>query len=156
MRGRPLVRPLMAEKRGNTPAYAGKTLRIICQTWSQKHPRVCGEDSIPRHRHKQPRETPPRMRGRLSQTDVSLSAVRNTPAYAGKTLTAAACRFDPEKHPRVCGEDNPPLLHLCRPRETPPRMRGRPNAYLLDFTFLGNTPAYAGKTHPELKAEVND
>ena len=25
-------------------------------------------------------------------------------------------------------------------------MRGRPNAYLLDFTFLGNTPAYAGKT----------
>ena len=45
MRGRLFCRKSKNALRGNTPAYAGKTLsNLLLQTWEKKHPRVCGED----------------------------------------------------------------------------------------------------------------
>lgn len=50
-------------------------------------------------------ETPPHMRGRLSVFLYDLLAVRNTPAYAGKTFCKDVEPDWLEKHPRICGED---------------------------------------------------
>ena len=46
MRGRLLFTSIRLRKNRNTPAYAGKTLRLQPpSTRVKKHPRVCGEDS---------------------------------------------------------------------------------------------------------------
>ena len=45
------------------------------------------------------------MRGRQYQTVRIQNGTRNTPAYAGKTLTLLMRLKTDEKHPRVCGED---------------------------------------------------
>ena len=127
MRGRPAIRTARPRATRNTPAYAGKTLRTCSHVRvREKHPRVCGEDLIRGHDHGFMPETPPRMRGRPTGAAVRFCGIRNTPAYAGKTVMAWAAISRPEKHPRVCGEDRLPDRLLLSPRETPPRMRGRP------------------------------
>ena len=86
------------------------------------------------------------MRGRRSSSGARAGAARNTPAYAGKTLSGGGKRKYREKHPRVCGED----LHIVtmgkQKPETPPRMRGRHHCGFEPLNSAGNTPAYAGKT----------
>ena len=54
----------MAER--NTPAYAGKTERVVAVT-------------------NEPQETPPLTRGRLFSRSAPSGRAGNTPAYAGKT-----------------------------------------------------------------------
>ena len=73
---------------------------------SGKHPRVCGEDSSCKVAEEADQETPPRMRGRLSEDEVMCELEGNTPAYAGKTKLLHPCRDLGRKHPRVCGEDS--------------------------------------------------
>ena len=106
MRGRLFIVDLNLLMVGNTPAYAGKTasLRVIDPP-SQKHPRVCGEDSHIFPPPRLPPETPPRMRGRLTPWAWKKHDRRNTPAYAGKTRRITRTGTRRSKHPRVCGED---------------------------------------------------
>ena len=147
MRGRPQGGSCHSAPVGNTPAYAGKTLMIIClyaADW--KHPRVCGEDGAALPAAVFTEETPPRMRGRPSVSSNFFSFLRNTPAYAGKTIPLAPRRHGGEKHPRVCGEDVAILAKGNWLEETPPRMRGRHAVTLRNGKKGGNTPAYAGKT----------
>ena len=75
-----------------------------------------------------------------------MSSSRNTPAYAGKTLSKGVNRLPLAKHPRLRGED--PAEAACRrpATETPPLTRGRPWLGRGWWPELRNTPAYAGKT----------
>ena len=59
--------------------------------------------------------------------------MRNTPAYAGKTVG--------------------PLLHDGPSLETPPLTRGRLTPAAFCRSLPGNTPAYAGKTRPGRTSE---
>jgi len=68
MRGRLGKAWKAAEKKGNTPAYAGKTsIALTLAEMKGKHPRVCGEDRGTALALELVLETPPRMRGRLRQ-----------------------------------------------------------------------------------------
>ena len=132
---------------GNTPAYAGKTIRLPPPKDSRlKHPRVCGEDRRRNSLALSMSETPPRMRGRRPDAFVHGVHEGNTPAYAGKTEPFRIPGRMPQKHPRVCGEDVPSLVNSAIPLETPPRMRGRRYVHLTEVSLNRNTPAYAGKT----------
>ena len=147
MRGRlPVVRIHQPLPR-NTPAYAGKTRRQAHgrrAPW--KHPRVCGEDNWRSMMVFSLLETPPRMRGRQMQAGGHEAVEGNTPAYAGKTSAGSQAPPEHRKHPRVCGEDSVWRRQTQIPRETPPRMRGRPPYRDDGEAEAGNTPAYAGKT----------
>jgi len=147
MRGRRCNSCLFTGTFGNTPAYAGKTpLRPSCRRTGGKHPRVCGEDLKESDFKNSDLETPPRMRGRPVYGPRMVRHSGNTPAYAGKTVSAAARITIREKHPRVCGEDSLWRWGRARPRETPPRMRGRHPRISATSSVSRNTPAYAGKT----------
>jgi len=86
------------------------------------------------------------MRGRLQAFAAALVCLRNTPAYAGKTGGKNGALKRPQKHPRVCGEDDKNGLLSGLEVETPPRMRGRPFSASSPCSSQRNTPAYAGKT----------
>ena len=86
MRGRLQSLAVKLEEGGNTPAYAGKTLRWRRSSLTRwKHPRVCGEDQYMTAIKRNQTETPPRMRGRPIFRSRRKHLIRNTPAYAGKT-----------------------------------------------------------------------
>ena len=73
-----------------------------------------------------------------------------TPAYAGKSPTHIPGENKLKDHPRVCGEK---LYRRCSEslyRGSPPRMRGKVNAYTVDVSGGGITPAYAGKSGVKL------
>ena len=127
MRGKLRTRPLRLGPRRNIPAYAGKTY----QGWhryqiTEEHPRVCGENTKGPHFHGAGEGTSPRMRGKRRPHRLGRQGVRNIPAYAGKTLTAAF------KSPSRGG--------------TSPRMRGKLSSANCSKSSMGNIPAYAGKT----------
>ena len=106
MRGRLNFFQDLAVAAGNTPAYAGKTCKVPAMRFrGRKHPRVCGEDQIPWLVSTLGAETPPRMRGRPCNAPPGACTMRNTPAYAGKTVSRFMAVSHREKHPRVCGED---------------------------------------------------
>ena len=72
----------------NTPAYAGITwLSKLHERMSEKHPRVCGDHSAKGITFAVSPETPPRMRGSRHKEEKCLNVHRNTPAYAGITVT---------------------------------------------------------------------
>ena len=129
-----------------TPAYAGKSESAghhPGQHWD--HPRVCGEKRCIIHIFHHYIGSPPRMRGKDTSKNPTDKGARITPAYAGKSATAAARRLGYGDHPRVCGEK--PLLRYSGSagQGSPPRMRGKELA--LDDPETGDriTPAYAGK-----------
>ena len=106
MRGRLLKKSTEELEKRNTPADAGKTPYLTGeQEYPEKHPRGCGEDSAERPRAVFALETPPRMRGRLTDFFESGEKTRNTPADAGKTFEKLERSNDSWKHPRGCGED---------------------------------------------------
>ena len=167
-RGRQSPGAIHATRDGNTPAYAGKTgERCRSRLCKRKHPRLRGEDSGSFRRSSRARETPPLTRGRLGIEPARLKAVRNTPAYAGKTGPQTPSLPQRQKHPRLRGEDainaaskdwtmeTPPLTRGRPFREavdngdweTPPLTRGRLFRGELHRAGNGNTPAYAGKTY---------
>ena len=86
------------------------------------------------------------MRGKRGRGRSLTVSPRNIPAYAGKTMTNQILTGNASEHPRVCGENFPPLapcLILCG---TSPRMRGKRSASRFDNSSCRNIPAYAGKT----------
>ena len=108
------------------------------------------------------------MRGKALSTSASCSAMRITPAYAGKSELEPKRRKSPKDHPRLCGEK------LIRKRLTimslgsPPPMRGKAGYNSRHYDQYRITPAYAGKSlylkiitggdedHPRLCGEKQD
>ena len=127
MRGKPFqLRNKVLDQR-NIPAYAGKTCSGV---WSpgfiKEHPRVCGEN--------------------WSILQIGAGLEGNIPAYAGKTQRVSSGFSFLSEHPRVCGE-NPETGVISWMRiGTSPRMRGKRFQKNCTKFYLGNIPAYAGKT----------
>ena len=132
----------------NIPAYAGKTGRNAKPvTCPEEHPRVCGENPIAQSNGACKIGTSPRMRGKLNINSYGGDAMRNIPAYAGKTAILMLRLMLAKEHPRVCGENEARGLSTRNNSGTSPRMRGK----LIEDVFLElrvrNIPAYAGKTY---------
>ena len=106
MRGKRGLQRLHLSPKRITPAYAGKTFKIfhvICL--SGDHPRVCGENTIPKIYIKLKDGSPPRMRGKHQGIRGGDMDHRITPAYAGKTFSVYILLVQIWDHPRVCGEN---------------------------------------------------
>ena len=133
--------------KGITPAYAGKRPRSTsCFLPCWDHPRICGEKCIAAVIAAPMAGSPPHMRGKATVKSLREPTARITPAYAGKRLHRFDhCRLQRD-HPRICGEKSLPRQCTCHPWGSPPHMRGKEQAFRLDASELGITPAYAGKS----------
>ena len=90
---------------GITPAYAGKRQARLPQSISSRdHPRVCGEKYLRVLSMIFSLGSPPRMRGKVKKIVCGLTALRITPAYAGKSIIITSPLISFRDHPRVCGE----------------------------------------------------
>ena len=112
---------------------------------SQDHPRVCGE----KPERKAPRRprlgSPPRMRGKETDSRRQCCSAGITPAYAGKSIVHLPFVLRVGDHPRVCGEKGRTGALDVVQRGSPPRMRGKVRELLFSFHCARITPAYAGK-----------
>ena len=112
--------------RGITPADAGKTNTCPdCYTAAEDHPRGCGENARKDFSAARYEGSPPRMRGKLKQTNGRLSMTRITPADAGKTQSGGRGLLLCRDHPRGCGENAFGLSQALSLSGSPPRMRGK-------------------------------
>ncbi len=71
----------------------------------EDHPRVCGKDSALIENNEVEKGSPPRMRERRGNVQLTDPRDRITPAYAGKTFAYLPVFFGARDHPRVCGKD---------------------------------------------------
>ncbi len=110
------------------------------------HPRVGGEDRPLAGLHVLAADSPPRGRGRRPPRPLQRPVARLTPAWAGKTLwIGLRCRVH-STHPRVGGEDTPPISKVLTADDSPPRGRGRQMVGIGPLDQHRLTPAWAGKT----------
>ena len=131
---------------GITPAYAGKrSAGREFGTAAWDHPRACGEKAMSVTTMNKSQGSPPRMRGKETDSRRQCCSAGITPAYAGKrTLFCLAGRRNRD-HPRVCGEKGRTGALDVVQRGSPPRMRGKVRELLFSFHCARITPAYAGK-----------
>ena len=98
--------------------------------------------------------SPPHVRGKVSRIAIGKQTHRITPAYAGKRNDRHQQQAQEKDHPRVCGEKTA----LLRPPQTttgsPPRMRGKVAVGAKKITWLGITPACAGKSLKRSRSTV--
>ena len=85
------------------------------------------------------------MRGKAANAGNSGRTAGITPAYAGKRGRRAATPHSPQDHPRICGEKMGMVCIIGGFAGSPPHMRGKVYGKTGVSTFLGITPAYAGK-----------
>ena len=87
------------------------------------------------------------MRGKAPNKIGYCFKMRITPAYAGKSkvLNAIICIL--KDHPRLCGEKLLSAVTSATTRGSPPPMRGKAQALQYASSYIGITPAYAGKRH---------
>ena len=130
-----------------TPADAGKTLkrRLKLGVFGD-HPRGCGENVRPYIKPRQPRGSPPRMRGKPLFSALGGNNSRITPADAGKTVDKEQALVVGQDHPRGCGENAHRRQLPLQGRGSPPRMRGKLICVMPCSTVDRITPADAGKT----------
>ena len=147
MRGKAYHGKTYSSTLGITPAYAGKSLPLVLQ-WSScpDHPRLCGEkDSM-----SQPKSmnlgSPPPMRGKAVTVKSLCTALRITPAYAGKSKAVIDVLGFFGDHPRLCGEKYFFILFSSDFLGSPPPMRGKEGVFCPMAFDDGITPAYAGKS----------
>ena len=150
MRGKgiPSISPLTAVR--ITPAYAGKSQSHV-QGFAGKgdHPRVCGEKPDRQQSPPQRAGSPPRMRGKGIPSISPLTAVRITPAYAGKSQSHVQGFAGKGDHPRVCGEKPDRQQSPPQRAGSPPRMRGKAVSSTKSMVSSRITPAYAGKSYTQ-------
>ena len=92
---------------GITPAWAGKSRqRGRRGRRRQDHPRVGGEKYGSGSAQHSQKGSPPRGRGKVSNTAVGYAEVRITPAWAGKSRPRTSLTQYAKDHPRVGGEKN--------------------------------------------------
>ena len=86
------------------------------------------------------------MRGKVVRALCQFVTARITPAHAGKSRPAERVRASREDHPRTCGEKLAYLPAVRIGEGSPPHMRGKDYAYVLDEAPFRITPAHAGKS----------
>ena len=129
-----------------TPAYAGKS-QILRTNRSVRrdHPRLCGEKADRHIVLREPRGSPPPMRGKAGIRRNGSNAAGITPAYAGKSVREMLPPEQQKDHPRLCGEKNAFLHQKLLLSGSPPPMRGKDPRAETAVTLPRITPAYAGK-----------
>ena len=89
-----------------TPARAGKTSGGLKREVERKdHPRACGENHTGHPVPSCLSGSPPRVRGKLRDTEQPGTRTRITPARAGKTVYKNESTAYKKDHPRACGEN---------------------------------------------------
>ena len=105
MRGKGIEKNQQYLHGGITPAYAGKsgyTESAFLIAWD--HPRLCGEKIFARGSVLFFPGSPPPMRGKATDREVSSNYIGITPAYAGKSRICRVQHRNHKDHPRLCGE----------------------------------------------------
>ena len=132
---------------------------------SGKHPRIRGENSAGSFLVKKAMETSPHTRGEPYFDKLLERSDRNIPAYAGRTKDRSRNLRRREKHPRIRGENPSSFDQLNDKLETSPHTRGELGRFVEAITYIGNIPAYAGRTsirrrlflflrkHPRIRGE---
>ena len=131
---------------GITPACAGKSFSAeYIQGAEEDHPRVCGEKPIVGGDVDVLEGSPPRVRGKGTEVAALSSAIRITPACAGKRQCIELSFREDEDHPRVCGEKVGFDKKFGREFGSPPRVRGKARRMERRRRRNRITPACAGK-----------
>ena len=126
VRGKPAARQTLARIQGLIPACAGKTsvtLRLLPR--SGAHPRVCGENPREAAPIRAEVGSSPRVRGKPTVLERTLSDVGLIPACAGKTSRGVTFNADSPAHPRVCGENFTTHVLPALQSGSSPRVRGK-------------------------------
>ena len=89
--------------------------------------------------------SPPRVQGKVIQLPFCNGASGITPACAGKRSPYASRKIVSRDHPRVCGEKLLSLNGSAQSIGSSPHVRGKGLIAILNESFIGITPAYAGK-----------
>ena len=132
---------------GITPAYAGKSFSrplTPCMIWD--HPRLRGEKSITPPSYTLYLGSPPPTRGKVPSGFLISTALRITPAYAGKSHFIGVFDFAIGDHPRLRGEKPFPSPSLLTRIGSPPPTRGKVRRVRCFCHAVRITPAYAGKS----------
>ena len=137
------------------PACAGKTTPSgKSRRAPPAHPRVCGENKVPRLQHLRMHGSSPRVRGKHRIGVQRGGEWRLIPACAGKTPPLAGRTRHEGAHPRVCGENQPPSWATQPSRGSSPRVRGKLlSPYRVDWRYR-LIPACAGKTRVSAPATL--
>ena len=129
-----------------TPAWAGKSRKCTpSQPAGQDHPRVGGEKHTEQRATAHVWGSPPRGRGKATDSIDLYVTSRITPAWAGKRSTALWPGVTAWDHPRVGGEKLDFATTPVRTLGSPPRGRGKAPPVKMKPSTPRITPAWAGK-----------
>ena len=127
LRGKHRANPRVSSLPGSIPAPAGKTfLRRSLSICDSVHPRACGENFRVSVRPYWREGPSPRLRGKLSVSDLRQGAGGSIPAPAGKTDPAGCVVGTGQVHPRACGENEDSEWVSMGSSGPSPRLRGKP------------------------------
>ena len=156
----------LAERRGITPAYAGKGPSGADASFPDwDHPRLRGERQWCGAYWQSLGGSPPPTRGKEKSILQDCRVGGITPAYAGKGFQVTVDSKLNKDHPRLRGERRFQFRFRFRLRGSPPPTRGKVLAIAEKTEYTGITPAYAGKgdslfkiapphkDHPRLRGE---
>ena len=93
-----------------------------------------------------PLRSPPRVRGKVCESQGARHDGGSIPAYAGKSHPERRGADQCGDHPRVCGEKCLDGIAHGMIAGSPPRVRGKGPVRRRDGAGMGITPAYAGKS----------
>ena len=128
-----------------TPACAGNSnASTTMGTYTQDHPRVCGEQSSIFNVPKSQIGSPPRVRGTVPHPPGYMYRLRITPACAGNRNWDSDLYGGAGDHPRVCGEQIRCTSRAGCGIGSPPRVRGTAALCPDGDIRKGITPACAG------------
>ena len=110
---------------------------------------MCGEKRTSGSGSQRSEGSPPRVRGKETQTAIRVIAGGITPACAGKSFSAVRWQPSHGDHPRVCGEKYSLACCFWPASGSPPRVRGKEDTAGSLDAVRGITPACAGKSDKE-------
>ena len=129
VRGKQRTEEMDPVERRLIPACAGKTFSCEVETrWQEAHPRVCGENLLPRGNVIKGLGSSPRVRGKRYHSLGKWQTWGLIPACAGKTNLFGLGPFSLRAHPRVCGENSMMEAVMNRCGGSSPRVRGKPGS----------------------------
>ena len=133
------------------PAWAGKTeIAEGIEIEARAHPRVGGENVVPKVKAAAAIGSSPRGRGKPHLHRGPGHPRRLIPAWAGKTRQRRGGAWPRRAHPRVGGENEETLRPRTFAGGSSPRGRGKRIPSALVPSEVGLIPAWAGKTKGRL------
>ena len=125
--------------------YAGNSCARVYNTKERRdHPRVCGEQYVPRALLLAWWGSSPRVRGTVDVIRQIGNLNGIIPACAGNSRWARPQAVHLRDHPRVCGEQEAATTSLKLSQGSSPRVRGTVNTKVGEVLLKGIIPACAG------------